>query len=144
MAFVGVLLLLGTIGLVSAAAWANQGLIEGSVGSVDLFGRHLNLTNGEVFLFGAAAGALVLLSLYMIMGGTRRRMARSAQTRRTMRERERDLSAREAELAAADRTRQAEAEAAGARDARTAAEQAAVERRTVRVDEARDDEYAER
>jgi hypothetical protein len=121
MVFLGILLLFGVLGLAFAAAWANQDAVQGSAGTFDLLGRSVTFTHGGVFLIGAVAGALTLLAVYMIMGGTRRRMSRSAQPRRALRERERELQAREAEasrVVAADR---AGAHEAGARDADRAA-----------------------
>jgi hypothetical protein len=106
MAFLGLLLLLGVVGAAVAVAWANQGAIEASAGTLNMFGSQVSLTTGQLFLLGAAAGAVTLLALYMTVGGTRRRMARTSQRRRDLREREREMQARlaEADATVASRT----------------------------------------
>lgn len=106
MAILGVLLLLGVVGAAVAVAWANQSAIEASAGTLNVFGEQVSLTTGQLFLLGAAAGAVALLALYMTVGGTRRRMAKTSQRRRDLREREHELQSRlaEAESTAASRT----------------------------------------
>src|SRR5215217_5267585 len=107
MAVLGVLLLVGVVGAAIAVAWANQGAVEASAGTLNVFGEQVSLTTGQLFLLGAAAGAVTLLALYMMVGGTRRRMARTSQRRRDLREQERELQARLAEAESTTSTRDA-------------------------------------
>jgi hypothetical protein len=116
MAILGVLLLLGVVGAAVAVAWANQDTIAASAGTLDVFGQQVNLTVVQLFLIGAAAGAVALLALYMTVGGTRRRMSRTAQRRRDQRE----LQARLAEANAAAAMRGTTGERAAAREERAA------------------------
>jgi hypothetical protein len=116
MAFLGVLLLLGVIGAAVAVAWTNQGAIEASAGTLNMFGSQVSLTTGQLFLLGAAAGAVTLLALYMTVGGTRRRMARTSQRRRDLHERERELQARLAEADASRTASEHSAQHAAARN----------------------------
>lgn len=117
MAILGVLLLLGVVGAAVAVAWSNQDAIVASTGTLNVFGEQVNLTVIQLFLIGAAAGAVALLALYMTVGGTRRSMSRSAQRRRDQRE----LQARLAEANASAATRTAAGERAAAREERAAA-----------------------
>jgi hypothetical protein len=122
MAILGVLLLLGVVGAAVAVAWANQDAIAASTGTLTVFGEQVNLTVVQLFLVGAAAGAVAMLALYMTVGGTRRRMSRTAQRRRDQRE----LESRLAEANATAASRSASSERA-AREER-AAERAAANR----------------
>jgi hypothetical protein len=119
MAILGVLLLLGVVGAAVAVAWSNQDAIMASAGTLNFFGEPISLTVGQLFLLGAAAGAIALFALYMTVGGTRRRMSRTAQRRRELRERERELQARLAEANAAATSRTA-SERAATREERAA------------------------
>ncbi len=120
MAILGILLLLGVVGAGVAIAWTNQDAITASAATLDVFGKQADLNVGQLFLLGAAAGALVVLALYMTVGGTRRRMSRSSQRRREMRERERELQAQLAEANAMNATRSAAGERTAAREERAA------------------------
>jgi hypothetical protein len=78
MIILGLLLILGAAGL-SFAVWrANETVLNTPVGTIELLGRHADLTAGQMFVVGAGAGALVILSLIMLFGG----MGRSARRRR--------------------------------------------------------------
>jgi hypothetical protein len=116
MAILGILLLLGVVGAGVAIAWTNQDAITASAATLDVFGKQAELNVGQLFLLGAAAGAIALLALYMTVGGTRRRMSRSSQRRRELRDRERELQARLAEANAAS----ASSERTAAREERAA------------------------
>jgi hypothetical protein len=106
MAIIGLLLLIGVVGATVGVAWANQSAIDASAGvTLNVFGEQFTPTLGQLFLAAAAIGALILLALYMTVGGTRRRMSRTAARRREARERERDLQAQLAEANAAAATR---------------------------------------
>ncbi|GIG00951.1 hypothetical protein [Catellatospora citrea] len=133
MILLGLLLVLGLAGLALVAFMDNDGLFTTSVGTVELFGYQVALTVGEVFLIGAAAGALLLVGLFMLFGGAGRRARRRLAARRELqaqRAENLDLKRRHesiatelaaqraAEAGAADAER--EVEAARARDAKTA------------------------
>lgn len=120
MAILGILLLLGVVGAAVAVAWANQDAITASAATLNVFGEQVSLNVGQLFLLGAAAGAVALLALYMTVGGTRRRMSRTSQRRRELRERERDLQAQLAEANATVASRTAGTERAAAREERAA------------------------
>ena len=118
MAILGLLLLIGVVGATVGVAWANQSVIDASSGvTLNVFGEQITPTIAQLFLVGAALGAITLLALYMTIGGTRRRMSRTATRRREMRERERDLQAQLAEANASATSR----DRAAAREERAAA-----------------------
>lgn len=77
MIILGLLLILGVAGLSFALWQANETVVTTPVGTVELLGRSAELTAGEVFLSGTAAGALVLISLVLLFSG----MSRSARRR---------------------------------------------------------------
>lgn len=78
----GWLLLLGTAGFTAAAIWANQDMFVNSAGLVDLIGTKTEVSVGQVFGAGAAAGALVIIGFWMILSGHRRRSRRLAAAAR--------------------------------------------------------------
>jgi hypothetical protein len=99
MIILGLLLLLGTLGLSFALIQTNDVVYTTPVGTIELLGRHAELTAGQVFLGGATAGALVLLSLVMIFGGAgrrgrRRRAVSASPTTTAAPEREKELASR--------------------------------------------------
>lgn len=93
MVFLGLLLVLGVIGVAGYAIWNNQGAYEASAGTVEVFGYSLQLSNGGVFLAGAAAGAVLLFGLSMMFRGMGRRAKHRASTRRELRELRRQQAA---------------------------------------------------
>ncbi|WP_155372564.1 hypothetical protein [Catellatospora vulcania] len=134
MMLLGLLLVLGLAGLALVAFMDNDGLFTTSAGTVELFGYRASLTVGEVFLIGAAAGALMLVALFMLFGGAGRSARRRMASRREMQaqraenlalKRKHDTIATElaaqraAEAGAADAEREVEA-AKAARDAKIA------------------------
>ncbi|MEU7827188.1 hypothetical protein [Catellatospora sp. NPDC049133] len=141
MMLLGLLLVLGLAGLALVAFMDNDGLFTASVGSVELFGYNATLSVGEVFLIGAAAGALLLVGLFMLFGGAGRRARRRMAARRELQaqraenldlKRKHDTIATElaaqraAEAGAADAEREVEA-ARAARDAKLARDAAEAE-----------------
>ncbi|MFC7244272.1 hypothetical protein ACFQO7_17500 [Catellatospora aurea] len=141
MMLLGLLLVLGLAGLALVAFMDNDGLFTASVGSVELFGYDATLSVGEVFLIGAAAGALLLVGLFMLFGGAGRRARRRMAARRELQaqraenlalKRKHDTIATElaaqraAEAGAADAEREVEA-ARAARDAKLARDAAEAE-----------------
>lgn len=112
MIILGLLLVLGAAGLSFAAIQANQGIFDGSAGVIELMGRSTEVTIGEVFLVGAAAGALALLGLFMTFSGFARRARRRAAVRRQLRDQQHELRdlEREKEAAAAEAGRHSAAE----------------------------------
>ncbi|GIF89317.1 hypothetical protein [Catellatospora chokoriensis] len=84
MILLGLLLVFGLAGLALVAFMDNDGLFTTSVGTVELFGYQAALTVGEVFLIGAAAGALILAGLFMLFGGAGRRARRRLAARREL------------------------------------------------------------
>jgi hypothetical protein len=121
MAILGVLLLLGVVGATAAVAWANQDAMTASAGTLNVFGEQVSLNVGQMFLAGAVMGGLALLALSVTIGGTRRRMARTATRRRELRDRERELQARLAEANATTSARQTAREERAADRAEAAA-----------------------
>jgi hypothetical protein len=114
MAILGLLLLIAVVGGAVEIAWKNQDALDASAGTLNVFGEQVTLNVVQLFLFGAAAGAVALLALFMTVGGTRRRMARSAARRREIAGRERELQAQvaEANASASERTAAREERAA--------------------------------
>ncbi len=86
MIILGLLLFLGTAGLSLAVIWANDGIFNTSAGVVELFGKQANMTVGQAFLAGAAAGALILLGIVMIVSGLGRHTRRQSAGRRQERD----------------------------------------------------------
>jgi hypothetical protein len=86
MIILGLLLLLGAAGISFAAFRANESVFTAPAGTIELFGRHADLTIGQVFLGGAVLGAVVLLSVMMLFSGMGRRARRRSATRRELRE----------------------------------------------------------
>ncbi|MDI1466336.1 hypothetical protein QEZ54_35695 [Catellatospora sp. KI3] len=84
MILLGLLLVLGLGGLALAAFLNNDGLFTAPAGTVELFGYHADPTVGQVFVVGAAAGALVLVGLMMMFGGAGRRARRRMAARREL------------------------------------------------------------
>jgi hypothetical protein len=135
MILLGLLLVLGLAGLILVTFMDNDGLFAAPAGAVELFGYQAEPTVGQVFLVGAAAGALALVGLAMLFSGTGRRARRGIATRRELRaqraemlELQRRHDSVTSELAA---QRAAEAEAADNRIARDA-DDATHERLSVR------------
>src|SRR5690349_24932118 len=91
MIILGLLLLLGAAGLSIAAILANQDAFTTSAGTMELLGYSAQLSVGEVFLIGAAAGVVGLIGLLMLFSG----MGRSARRRSATR---RELAAQRAEV----------------------------------------------
>ena len=120
MIVLGLLLLLAATGLSFAAIQANRGVFDDSAGVVGLLGYSTQVTIGEVFLAGAAAGALALLGLVMMIGGLGRSARRRAAARRELRRH--NEQAREAQRRdQAQAAEQAKQERAAARAQRRAA-----------------------
>jgi hypothetical protein len=69
MTLLGLLVLIGVAGLTLAVIWANDGVFAAPAGAIELFGNQMNPTVGQLFLGGAAAGALVLLGMFLIFRG---------------------------------------------------------------------------
>jgi hypothetical protein len=69
MIILGLLLILGTAGLSLAVISANDGAFTSPAGVIELFGNQMNMTVGQIFLAGAAVGALALLGLVMVFSG---------------------------------------------------------------------------
>lgn len=108
MAILGLLLLIAVVGGAVEIAWKNQDALGASTSTLNVFGEQVTLSTVQLFLFGAAAGAVALLALFMTVGGTRRRMTRSAARRREIASRERELQAQLAEANAVREERAAE------------------------------------
>jgi hypothetical protein len=104
MIILGLLLILGAAGLSMVAIWANQGAFEASAGTVELMGYQATLTNGDVFLAGATAGAVALLGVFLLFSGIGRRARRRSVARRQLREQQQELreTQRRQEAAAAE------------------------------------------
>lgn len=100
MILLGLLLVLGVAGVAIAAFLANDGLYSAPIGAVDLFGYHAQPTAGQVFLAGTAAGAIILLGIFMIFSGAGRRARRRLSTRRELRDLQRKHDSVASELAA--------------------------------------------
>lgn len=79
MIILALLLMLGMAGLGYAVYHANQVVFSTPIGTLELMGRHAELTAGQLFVTGALAGGLVVLCLAMVfgsMGRARRRVDR--------------------------------------------------------------------
>lgn len=100
MIILGLLLVLGVGGLSVAAILANRDAFDASAGAVELFGYQANLTVGQVFLAGAAAGAVILLGLLMLFSGMGRSARRRSSSRRELRDLQRKHEGVSSELAA--------------------------------------------
>lgn len=90
MVILGLLLVIGVVGVSWTAIASNQGSFDGQAGTVELFGYTAQLTNGQVFLAGAAAGALLLMGLSLLLRGLARNANKRRATRRELRELRRD------------------------------------------------------
>lgn len=100
MVLLGLLVVVGVIGVAWYAVWTNQGAFEAAAGTVDIFGYSAQLTNGQVFLVGAVAGAVLLSGLFLMMRGMGRNARRGAAARRELRElRQAQQPVKEQELA---------------------------------------------
>jgi hypothetical protein len=97
MVFLGLLLVLGVIGVAGYAIWNNQGAFEAGAGTAEVFGYTVQLSNGDVFLIGAAAGAVLLFGLSLLFRGMGRRAKHRASTRRELRELRRQQAAAQAQ-----------------------------------------------
>jgi hypothetical protein len=124
MILLGLLLVLGLAGLILVTFMDNDGLFTAPAGAVELLGYQAEPTVGQVFLIGTAAGALMLVGLMMLFGGTGRRARRGIAARRELRaqraemlELQRRHDSVTSELAA---QRAADAEAVDTRTARDA------------------------
>lgn len=84
MIILGLLLVLGAAGLALAAIVSNNGVFAAPAGTIELFGYHVDATVGQVFITGAAAGALVLLGVLMLLRGVGRSARRRSATRREL------------------------------------------------------------
>jgi hypothetical protein len=142
MIILGLLLLLAAAGLSFAAIQANRSVFEDSAGVIGMFGYSVEATVGEVFLVGAAAGALALLGLSMIIGGFGRGARRRMATRRELRRQDAETreAQRQEEAEAAERAKQEKVTAREERRAAAAEERAAQHRAA----EEREDELARR
>lgn len=119
MILLGLLLMLAAIAVSSAVIWANQDAFGQSAGTFTLMGYSADLTITQIFLGGLIIGALVFMSIAMIMSGAGRRARRRAITRRQLREQESQLREQEGQLAALQRERdKADAAKAATLDAR--------------------------
>jgi hypothetical protein len=85
MIILGLLLILGTAGLSLAVIWANDGAFTAPAGAIELFGNQMNMTVGQIFLAGTAAGALALLGLVMLFNGIGRNARRRSTARHQLR-----------------------------------------------------------
>ncbi|WP_162908052.1 hypothetical protein [Allorhizocola rhizosphaerae] len=110
MVFLGLLLVLGVIGVAGYAIWNNQGAFEAGAGTAEVFGYTVQLSNGDVFLVGAAAGAVLLFGLSLLFKGMGRRAKHRASTRRELRELRRQQAATEAQRERDERDREREAQ----------------------------------
>ncbi len=97
MVILGLLLVLGVVGVAGYAIWNNQGAFEASAGTVEVFGYSVQLGNGDVFLIGAAAGAVLLFGLSLLFKGMGRRARYRASTRRELRDLRRQNAAAQAQ-----------------------------------------------
>jgi cytochrome c biogenesis factor len=84
MIILALLLILGTAGLSVWVFRANESVFAAQAGTIDILGRQADLTIGQVFLTGALAGAVLLLSLVMLFSTMGHRARRSAATRREL------------------------------------------------------------
>jgi hypothetical protein len=84
MIILGLLLVLGVGGLALAAIVSNNGVFAAPAGTIELFGYHVDATVGQVFLTGAAAGAVVILGILMLLRGVGRSARRRSATRREL------------------------------------------------------------
>jgi hypothetical protein len=91
MIILGLLLILGTAGLSLAVIWANDGAFSAPAGAIELFGNHMNMTVGQIFLAGAAAGALALLGVVMVFSGLGRNARRGSAGRRQLRDHRQEM-----------------------------------------------------
>ena len=108
MIILGFLLVIGAVGLALAVLWANDGVFAASAGTIELFGYQTNTTVGQVFLAGAAAGAVTLLGVLMLFNGVGRSARRRSAARHEVRahqEEVRELQ-RKHDAIAADRAAQ--------------------------------------
>ena len=88
------LLLLAAVGTVGVAV----ALSNSDATAVSALGVTVsNLTLGGLFALGAAAGAVLVLSLMLVVGGARTRRARHVATRKEVRQARRDRDALQAE-----------------------------------------------
>jgi TRAP-type C4-dicarboxylate transport system permease large subunit len=84
MIILGLLLILGTAGLIFLAFNANESVFTAPAGTIDILGRQADLTIGQVFIGGAVIGAVLLVSIVMLFTGMGHRARRSAATRREL------------------------------------------------------------
>lgn len=91
MIILGLLLILGTAGLSLAAIWSNDGMFTAPAGVIDLFGNQLNMTVGQVFLAGIAAGALAIVGLLMVFSGIGRNARRRSTARHQLRDQRQEM-----------------------------------------------------
>ena len=85
MIILGLLLVLGTAGLSLAVFWANDGAFTAPASAIELFGNQMNMTVGQIFLAGTAAGALAMLGLVMLFNGIGRNSHRRSTARHQLR-----------------------------------------------------------
>ncbi|GAB4051848.1 hypothetical protein [Catellatospora paridis] len=145
MILLGLLLVFGLAGLALVAFMDNDGLFTTSVGTVELFGYQAALTVGEVFLIGAAAGALILVGLSMLFGGAGRRARRRLTARRELQaQRAENLDLKRRHESIATELAAQRAAEAGAADAEREAEAARAAREAKLTRDAADAESDER
>ncbi len=70
------LMMLGMAGLGFAIYQANQVVFSTPIGTLELLGRHAELTAGELFLAGAISGGLVVMCLAILFSRAGRRTRR--------------------------------------------------------------------
>jgi hypothetical protein len=91
MIILGLLLILGAAGLSLAVIWANDGAFTAPAGVIELFGNQMNVTAGQSFLAGTAAGSLTLLGLVMVVSGLGRGARRQSAGRRQVRDHRQEM-----------------------------------------------------
>ncbi len=91
MIILGLLLILGTAGLSLAVVWANDGIVTAPAAAVELFGNQMHVSVGQLFLVGAAAGALTLLGPVMIISGLGRNARRRSTARHQLRDHRQEM-----------------------------------------------------
>lgn len=83
MAALGLLILVVAAVVGTITGLANSGS-DHLVNNFEFFGNTIATSSGRLFLYGAFGGAAAMLGLWLIWGGTRRRVHHNAQTRREL------------------------------------------------------------
>lgn len=91
MIILGLLLILATVGLTLAVILINDSILTSPATAIELFGNQAHITVGQVFLAGAAAGALVMLGLVMFISGLGRNARRRSTARHQLRDHRQEM-----------------------------------------------------